>query len=105
MPLGKGFEHLGIKIGLIFFCFNYNANNYRDKYLRGEGDSDSYLLTNLMVPYMLQYFLDRYRVKVGKGFEPRDIINMKKQSLRLCQCLLFPLLFIFIVTKHLNPIM
>jgi hypothetical protein len=30
----KGFEHLGIKIGLIFSCYIYRANRNRAKYLR-----------------------------------------------------------------------
>jgi len=54
-----------------FSCFNNHANCNHDKYLRGEGDSDSHLLTHLMVPYLLRDFFDQLRLKVqGKGFEP-----------------------------------
>jgi hypothetical protein len=50
---GKGFEPLKIKIVKSFFCFNNRANCNRAKYLRGEGDSGSYLLTHLLVSYLL----------------------------------------------------
>jgi hypothetical protein len=64
----KGIWTLDIEIDLIFFCFHNCANNNRDKYLRGEGDSDSYLLTNLMVPYLLQVFFRSIKiVSAGKG--------------------------------------
>jgi len=77
---GKGFEpldhksdHSWIEIivflkmkSVFFFCFNNRANNNRDKYLLGEGDSDSYLLTNLLIPYLLSGF---FYVPVGKGHE------------------------------------
>ena len=39
--MGKGCEPLQIKNVSNFFSFHYHANNYRDKYLRGEGDSNS----------------------------------------------------------------
>jgi hypothetical protein len=55
---GKGFEPLDVKINLIFLLLNNRANHNRAKYLLWEGDSDSYLLTNLMVPYLLQNFFD-----------------------------------------------
>ncbi len=58
---GKGFEPLHIKIAPIFILFNNRVNIYRAKYLRGEGDLNSYLLTHLMVPYLLQDFLDQLR--------------------------------------------
>jgi len=52
---------LHIKIAPIFILFNNRVNIYRAKYLRGEGDLNSYLLTHLMVPYLLQDFLDQLR--------------------------------------------
>jgi len=57
---GTGVEPLEIKVGLIFSCFNNSVNSYRVKYLRGEGDSDSYLLTNLMVSYLLNGHLPEF---------------------------------------------
>jgi hypothetical protein len=54
----KGCEPLYIKNARISYCFNNQVNSYRDKYLRGEGDSDSYLLTHLMAPYLLRDFFD-----------------------------------------------
>ena len=65
---GKGFEPLEIKIVKSFSCFHNRANSNRDKYLRGEGDSDSYLLTNLLTPYLLQeFFLLIKTDRAGEG--------------------------------------
>jgi hypothetical protein len=52
----KGCEPLYIKNARISYCFNNQVNSYRDKYLRGEGDSNSYLLTNMLTSYLLQEF-------------------------------------------------
>jgi len=58
---GEGFEPLQIKIALILFSFNNRINNFHAKYLRRAGDSNAYLLTNLMVSYLLWDFLYQLR--------------------------------------------
>jgi len=49
---GAGFEPLQIKIALILFSFNNRINNFRAKYLRGEGDSNSFGIFPMLKKYL-----------------------------------------------------